>query len=88
MTVLPYVLLAVAFAGAAWRIARGPHIADRAVGSDLVTTAVVAAAAWLAAGDPSGVFSWFVLVAACVSIVTPIAFGWYLSHHPDEEVET
>lgn len=85
MTVVPYVLLALAFAGAAWRIARGPGIADRAVGSDLATTAVAAASGWLAAQDATGVFAWFVLVAACVSLVTPIAFGWYLGHPPDDE---
>lgn len=82
MNAVPYVLLAAAFLVASWRVARGPRPEDRAVGGDLVTTATAAAAAWLAAHDASGTFTWIVLLAVSVAIVAPISFAWYLTEAP------
>ncbi len=67
------VVLAVAFALALWRIARGPTAADRVAAADLTFFLVVGAVALLGARTDAGVYFDVVLVVAVVGFVSTLA---------------
>ena len=71
-------LLAVAMLLAFVRLIRGPHVTDRVVALDLITTIGVAMSAIYATINDAPVFLDVAILVAIVSFVGTIAFAYYL----------
>ena len=71
-------LLAVAMLLAFVRLVRGPHVTDRVVALDLITTIGVAMSAIYATINDAPVFLDVAILVAIVTFVGTIAFAYYL----------
>lgn len=71
-------LLAVAMLLAFLRLIRGPHITDRVVALDLITTIGVAMSAIYATINDAPVYLDVAILVAIVTFVGTIAFAYYL----------
>jgi multicomponent Na+:H+ antiporter subunit F len=71
--------LAFALALSAWRLFRGPTIADRAIALEVASATVLGYLLLAGAADEEPSFVDVALVVALVSFVTTLAFARYLS---------
>ena len=78
VTEIAMTLLGLTLLMALWRMVRGPHLADRALALDLVSTICIAIAAVAAIRWNTTVYLDVAVVLALTAFIATIAFARYL----------
>lgn len=75
---LTVLLLIVAFAGACWRLLRGPTLADRVVALDLVSMLLVVFLVVFTMLSDSAAYSFAAIGLALIGFLATVAFARYI----------
>lgn len=71
-----------------YRLARGPHVIDRVMAFDLITTCAVGFIVLLSIQWGTALYLELILIVSLLGFLTTVAFVFYLNRTRDDEVKT